>query len=87
MAAPEGSWNAKAIAALPLGLATLAVGIAAQSIALLLIGGAISFALGLIGSRQSRDRAQRGKGLAIAGMVLGGAALFFSVMVLIWAAR
>src|SRR5690606_16919862 len=80
-------WNAKAIAALPLGLATVLVGIASQSIYLLLVGGAIAFALGLIGSRQCRDRGDRGKGLAIAGMALGAAALFFSVMVLIWAAR
>lgn len=79
-------WNAKAIASLPLAIATVVIGVASQSIYLLLIGGAISFALGMIGSRQCRDREHRGKGFAIAGMVLGAAALFFSLMVLIWAA-
>lgn len=79
-------WNVKAISALPIALTTVIVGIASQSIYLLLIGGAIAFALGLIGSRQCRDRGDRGKGFAIAGMALGAAALFFSLMVLIWAA-
>lgn len=79
-------WNVKAISALPIGLATVIIGIASQSIYLLLIGGAIAFALGLIGSRQCRDRQDRGKGFAIAGMALGAAALFFSLMVLILAA-
>lgn len=85
--APEKRrWNVKAIAALPVALTTVIFGIASQSIYLLLIGGAIAFALGLIGSRQCRDREDRGKGFAIAGMALGAAALFFSLMVLIWAA-
>jgi hypothetical protein len=79
-------WNAKAVAALPVALGTVAIGIAAQSLLLLLVGGAIAFTLGLIGSRQCRDRKNRGKGFAIAGMALGAAALFFSLMVLIWAA-
>lgn len=79
-------WNAKAIAALPVAVATVVAGIALQSILLLLIGGAVAFTLGLIGSRQCRDREDRGKGFAIAGMALGAAALFFSLMVLIWAA-
>ena len=79
-------WNVKAISALPIGLAAVIIGIASQSIYLLLIGGAIAFALGLIGSRQCRDRQDRGKGFAIAGMALGAAALFFSLMVLILAA-
>ena len=79
-------WNVKAISALPIGLATVIIGIASQSIYLLLIGGAIAFALGLIGSRQCRDRQDRGKGFAITGMALGAAALFFSLMVLILAA-
>ena len=79
-------WNLKALSALPIALTTVIVGIASQSIYLLLIGGAIAFVLGLIGSRQCRDRGDRGKGFAIAGMALGAAALFFSLMVLIWAA-
>ena len=79
-------WNVKAIASLPLAIATVVIGISTQSIYLLLIGGAISFGLGLIGSRQCRDRGDRGKGFGIAGMALGAAALFFSLMVLIWAA-
>ncbi len=79
-------WNLKALSALPIALTTVIVGIASQSIYLLLIGGAIAFTLGLIGSRQCRDRGDRGKGFAIAGMALGAAALFFSLMVLIWAA-
>lgn len=85
--APEKRrWNVKAISSFPIALTTVIVGIATQSIYLLLIGGAIAFALGLIGSRQCRDREDRGKGFAIAGMALGAAALFFSLMVLIWAA-
>lgn len=79
-------WNTKAIAALPVALATVLVGIVSQSILLLLIGGAVAFTLGLIGSRQCRDREDRGKGFAMAGMALGAAVLFFSLMVLIWAA-
>jgi hypothetical protein len=82
----EHRWNAKAIASLPSAIATVVIGLASQSIYLLLIGGAISFALGLIGARQCRDRRDRGKGFAMAAMILGGSALFFSVMVLIWAA-
>lgn len=79
-------WNGKAIAAMPLALSTVIIGLATQSIYFLLIGGAISFTLGLIASRQCRDRRDRGKGFALAGMILGAAALFFSLMVLIWAA-
>lgn len=79
-------WNGKAIASLPLAVATVVIGLATQGIYLLLIGGAISFTLGLIASRQCRDRGDHGKGLAIAAMVLGAAALFFSLMVLITAA-
>ena len=85
--APEPRrWNVKALSSLPIALTTVIVGIASQSIYLLLIGGAISFTLGLIGSRQCRDREDRGKGFAIAGMALGAAALFFSLMVLFLAA-
>lgn len=82
---PERRWNAKAIAAAPAGLATVLAGLLAHSIPLLLIGGAIAFALGLIGSRQCRDRGDRGKGLALVGMILGAFALFFGLMVLILA--
>jgi hypothetical protein len=83
---PEHRWNAKAIASFPVAIATVIVGLTTQGIYLLLIGGTIAFALGLIGARQCRDRRHRGKGFAMAAMILGGSALFFSVMVLIWAA-
>ncbi len=79
-------WNVKAIGSLPIAVATVVIGIATQSIYILLIGGAISFALGLIASRQCRDRGDHGKGFAILAMVLGAAALFFSLMALITAA-
>lgn len=79
-------WNAKAIAALPVAVATVVIGITLQSTLILLIGGAIAFTLGLIGSRQCRDRKNRGKGFAIAGMALGAAALFLSIVALILAA-
>jgi hypothetical protein len=79
-------WNSKAIASLPIAVATVVTGIATQSIYILLIGGAISFALGLVASRQCRDRGDHGKGLVIVAMVLGAAALFFSLMALITAA-
>ncbi len=82
---PERRWNAKAIAAGPTGLATVLTGLLAHSMPLLLIGGAIAFTLGLIGSRQCRDRGNRGKGFALAGMILGAFALFFGLMVLILA--
>jgi len=79
-------WNAKAIASLPIAIATVVVGIASQSIFILLAGGVVAFVLGLISARQCRDREDRGKGFALAAMILGGAAMFFSIMVIIWAA-
>lgn len=79
-------WNAKAIAALPVAVATVALAVALQSTGVLLVGGAIAFALGLVGSRQCRDRGNRGKGLALAGMILGAAALFMCMVGLIMAA-
>ncbi|MBS1547529.1 MAG: DUF4190 domain-containing protein [Bacteroidetes bacterium] len=84
--AHEARWNAKAIAALPVAVATLTLGFAVQGAWILLIGGAIAFALGLIGSRQCRDREDRGKGLAIAGMALGAIALFLGGLTLLWGA-
>lgn len=85
--APEKHrWNAKAIASLPIAIATVVVGIVSQSIFILLAGGIVAFVLGLISARQCRDREDRGKGFALAAMILGGAAMFFSIMVIIWAA-
>lgn len=80
------TWNAKAIAAAPVAAATLVLGFGLQSVIILLVGGAIAFTLGLIGSRQCRDRGNRGKGFALAGMIIGGAALFLSLVVFIVAA-
>jgi hypothetical protein len=77
------TWNAKAIAAAPVAAATLALGFGLQSVIILLVGGAIAFTLGLIGSRQCRDRGNRGKGFALSGMIIGGAALFLSLVVFI----
>lgn len=85
--APEKHrWNAKAIASLPIAIATVVVGIASQSLFILLAGGVVAFVLGLVSARQCRDREDRGKGFALAAMILGGAAMFFSIMVIIWAA-
>ncbi len=80
---PNRHWNIKAVAALPVAVASVVVGFAFESALLLLCGGAIAFTLGLIGSRQCRDREDRGKGLAIAGMVLGAATLFLGVVALL----
>lgn len=82
----KNRWNAKAIASLPIAIGTVVVGIASQSIFILLVGGVVAFVLGLISARQCRDREDRGKGFALAAMILGGAAMFFSIMVIIWAA-
>ena len=85
--APEKHrWNAKAIASLPIAVATVVVGFASQSIFILLAGGVVAFVLGLISARQCRDREDRGKGFALAAMILGAAAMFFSIMVIILAA-
>lgn len=82
--APEPRhWNTKAIAATPAALATVVVAVAAHSVPVLVVGGAIAFALGLIGSRHCRDREDRGKGFALAGMVIGAVALFVGLMALI----
>lgn len=82
--APEPRhWNTKAIAAAPAALATVVVAVAAHSVPVLVVGGAIAFALGLIGSRQCRDREDRGKGFALAGMVIGAVALFVGLMAMI----
>lgn len=79
-------WNAKAVAALPVAVAAVGTAFLAQSTLLFLAGGALAFALGLIASRQCRDRDERGKGLAIGGMILGAAALLLALMALLWAA-
>lgn len=76
-------WNTKAIAAAPAALATVVVAVAAHSVPVLVLGGAIAFALGLIGSRQCRDREERGKGFALVGMVVGAVALFVGLMAVI----
>lgn len=82
----EHRWNIKGLVAAPIGVATVVAGIALHSIPILLVGGALAFALGLIASRQCRDREERGKAFALVGMILGAIALFFSAMVLVWAA-
>ena len=61
----------------------MVVAVAAHSVPVLVVGGAIAFALGLIGSRHCRDREDRGKGFALAGMVIGAVALFVGLMALI----
>ncbi len=76
-------WNGKAIASLPVAVVVGVLGIALESIPVLLVGGAIAFTLGLIGSRQCRDRRNRGQGLAFSGMILGAAALFFCLLALL----
>lgn len=82
--APEPRhWNTKAIAAAPAALATVVAAVAAHSVPVLVVGGAIAFALGLIGSRQCRDREDRGKGFALVGMVIGAVALFVGLMAVI----
>lgn len=73
-------WNAKAIASLPVAVATVVTAIAAESIPILLIGGALAFVLALIGGLQCRDRLERGKGFAVAAMILATAALFAGTM-------
>ncbi|HMN04098.1 MAG TPA: DUF4190 domain-containing protein [Flavobacteriales bacterium] len=79
----ERRWNIKGLVAAPIGVGTVIAGLALHSVPLLLIGGAVAFALGLWASRQCRDRMDRGKGFALVGMILGAAALFFSLMVLV----
>ncbi|MCO5275890.1 MAG: DUF4190 domain-containing protein [Flavobacteriales bacterium] len=78
-------WNVKAVAAAPVAIGVVVAAALMRSTPLLLIGGALAFALGLIASRQCRDREERGKGFAMAGMILGGLALFISLMALILA--
>lgn len=73
-------WNAKAIASLPVAVATVVIAIAVESVPILLIGGALAFVLALIGGLQCRDRLERGKGFAIAAMILATAALFAGMM-------
>lgn len=73
-------WNAKAVASLPVAVATVVTAIAVESIPILLIGGALAFVLALIGGLQCRDRLERGKGFAIAAMILATAALFAGMM-------
>lgn len=79
-------WNIKGLAAAPIGAGTLIAGIALHSIPIMLIGGAVALALGLIASRQCRDKGNRGKAFAMVGMILGAFAFFFGLMVLTWAA-
>lgn len=81
--AAERRWNIKGTVAAPIGAGAIIAGLALHSIPILLIGGAVAFALGLWASRQCRDRMDRGKGFALVGMILGSAALFFSLMVLL----
>lgn len=76
-------WNAKAVASLPVAVGTVAAAILSQSITVLLLGGAIAFLLALIGGLQCRDRGDRGKGYAIAAMVLSTTALFIGLMVVL----
>ncbi len=75
--------NAKAVVAAPVGVATVVTGIGLHSIPILLVGGVIAFTLGLVASRQCRDRGDKGKGWALVGMILGAAALFLGLMVLL----
>lgn len=77
---PPGRWNAKAIASLPVALTAAIWGIAVQSLPLLLIGGAVAFTLALVGARQCRNRRERGRGFALAAMIVGGGILFFALM-------
>lgn len=73
-------WNAKAVASLPVAVAAVVTAIAVESLPILLIGGALAFVLALIGGLQCRDRLERGKGFAIAAMILATAALFAGMM-------
>jgi hypothetical protein len=47
------------------------------------LGGILGVTFGIIGLRQCRRRGQRGSGLAIAGIVIGGLALAFWLLVLV----
>lgn len=78
-----GKWSVLAFTSATLAAATLAVGISVQSLLVLFIGGVAAFIIGLVASRRCRDRQERGKALALIGMVLGGATLFFSLMALL----
>lgn len=78
-------WNAAAIAALPMAITTVFLGLSMASTLILLLGGAVAFTLGLVGSRQCRDRGDRGKGFAIAGMAIGAAAFFLGLIALLLA--
>lgn len=49
-------------------------------------GGVLGLILGLAGiSKVNRDSTLAGKGMAVAGLALGSAALFFSIILLAWA--
>jgi hypothetical protein len=62
----RSKWNLFALAAPVLFVAALAIAIPAQSTELLLLGCAIAFASALIGTRQCRERGERGQGFAMA---------------------
>lgn len=81
----ERLWSVKGIVSAPIGAGAVVSGILLHNIWILIIGGAIALALGLIASRQCRDRSDRGKAFALVGMILGAFSLFFGLMVLIWA--
>ncbi len=71
----------------PLAVAALVCGIGQFLLGLLIVGNILlaipAVALGVIGIRQIRSRGERGRGMAIAGIVLGVLGIFYFALVLI----
>ncbi len=71
-----------------LSLASMITGIASIPLAcccspLAIVGGGTAVGLGFVGLKQTRERGQRGRGMAIAGMATGAAGLLLGIIMLI----
>ena len=71
----------------PLAIAALACGIGQFFLGLLIVGNILlavpALVLGIVGLRQVRSRGERGRGMAIAGVVLGALGVVYFALVLL----
>jgi hypothetical protein len=66
-----------------LAIASLVVGIVSFFIGLYGAVGVVAIILGVIALRQVRERGQRGRGLAIAGIILGAVGAILTIVFLV----
>jgi hypothetical protein len=73
--------NGLSIASMITGIASIPIACCCSPLAI--VGGATAVGLGFVGLKQTRERGQGGRGMAIAGIATGGVGLLLGIILLI----